>query len=78
VPDGAVEAQGRGQWLRQEDAVDGSLTRQLIQQRVEYLLVERFGPPADGGQAVPLESSLDGAQVGVGRRIIGGLDDGKA
>ena len=78
APDGPIEAERRRQWLGQQDAVDGVVARQRVEDRVERFLGDRVGLAADGSQAVPRKQALDLAQVRRRGRVLGRLDDRQA
>jgi hypothetical protein len=73
-----VEAQRGRQGLGQEDAVDGVVRGDLVQQRAERLLIGVLRPPADRGQAVAGEQPLDLAQVRRRGRVFRCFDDREA
>jgi hypothetical protein len=75
--EGTVEPKRGRQRLGDEDAVNGPVRGKRVQDRSELFLFRSFDRPADGNKAVPLEQSLDLAQVRRRSRVLACLDDCK-
>jgi hypothetical protein len=75
APEGVVEAERGRQRLSEEDAVNGPVRGERVQDRSETFLVRSFDRPADGNKVVPLELSLDLAQVRRRGRVFACLHD---
>jgi hypothetical protein len=72
-----LQAQRRGERLGQQDAVNGGVGGDLVEQGSERVLIGLLGAAPNGGQAVTLEQPLDLAQVRRRSRVLACLDDCK-
>ena len=78
MPDRRFQAQRPGQGLGQQDAVNGCIRRQFVEQAGECILSDGTGCTTNGRQAVAFEEPLNLARVRRRGRIVGRLDNRKA